>query len=50
MAFSVEKLWEIDLTIYQWWRNKVPPELKKQVDHKYEVIRQSLTIFKVRPL
>jgi len=37
MAFSIEDLGDIDLTIGQWCLDKVPPELKKQVDHDYEV-------------
>ena len=50
MAFSLEDLGDIDLTIGQWCLDKVPPELKKQVDHDYEVDGQSVTIFEVRPL
>jgi Protein of unknown function (DUF3024) len=50
MAFSIEALGDIDLTIGQWCLDKVPPELKKQVDHDYEVDGQSVTIFEVRPL
>jgi hypothetical protein len=50
MAFSIEDLGDIDLTIGQWCLDKVPPELKKQVDHDYEVDGQSVTIFEVRPL
>ena len=50
MTFSIEDLGDIDLTIGQWCLDKVPPELKKQVDHDYEVDGQSVTIFEVRPL
>lgn len=50
MAFSIEDLGDIDLTVGPWCLHKVPPELKKQVDHDYEVHGQSVTIFDVRPL
>jgi hypothetical protein len=50
MAFSIEDLGDIDLTIGQWCLDKVPPEHKKQIDYDYEVDGQSVTIFEVRPL
>lgn len=50
MAFSIEDLGDIDLTIGQWCLHKVPPELKRQIDYDYEVDGQSVTIYEVRPL
>lgn len=50
MALSIEDLGEIDLIIGQWCLEKVPPELKHQIDHDYEVDGQSVMIFEVRPL
>ena len=49
MAFSIDHLGDIDHIVGQWCLEKVPPELKKQIDHDYEVDGQSVTIFEVRP-
>ena len=49
MAFSIEDLGHIDLIVGQWCLQKVPPHLKQQVDHDYEISGQSVTIFEVRP-
>ena len=49
MALSIENLGEIDLTVGQWCLEKVPPHLKRQVDHDYKIHGQSVIIFEVRP-
>ena len=41
---SVSKTSATDLTIGQWYLNKVLPDLKKQIDYDYEVNGQSFTI------
>lgn len=50
MAFSIEQLGEIDNVIGQWCLSKVPPKLKSQIDHDYEVDGQFVTLLEVRPL
>ena len=50
MAFSIEQLGEIDSVIGQWCVLRVPPKLKNQIDHDYEVDGQSVTLLEVRPL
>jgi len=50
MAFNIDDLGEIDTIIGQWCLEKVPPHLKKQIDHDYEIDGQSVTICEVRPL
>jgi Protein of unknown function (DUF3024) len=50
MAFSIEVLGEIDLIVGQWCLEKLPPHLKQQIDHDYEIDGQAVTIFEVRPL
>ena len=49
MAFSIEQLGEIDSVIGQWCIAKVPPNLKRQIDHDYEVDGQAVTLLEVRP-
>jgi len=49
MAFSIDDLGDIDHIVGQWCLEKVLPELKKQIDHDYEVDGQSVTMFEVRP-
>ena len=50
MAFSIEQLGEIDKVIGQWCVSRVPPELKSQIDHDYEIDGQAVTLFEVRPM
>jgi len=50
MAFSIKDLGDIDLIVGQWCLNKVPPHIKRHVDHDYEIDGQSVTIIEVRPL
>ncbi len=50
MAFTIEDLGDIDLIVGQWCLEKVPPHLKQQIDHDYEIDGQAVTIFEVRPL
>jgi hypothetical protein len=49
MTFSIEQLGEIDNTVTPWCLGKVPPHLKHQIDHDYEIVGQAVTIFEVRP-
>jgi hypothetical protein len=49
VALSIEEVAEIDVVVGEWCLNKVPPELKNQIDHDYEIDGQSVTIFEVRP-
>ena len=50
MAFSIEQLGEIDSVIGQWCVLRVPPKLKNEIDHDYEVDGQSVTLLEVRPV
>jgi hypothetical protein len=50
VTFSIEKLGEIDSVIGNWCIARVPPEIKNEVDHDYEVDGQSVSLFEVRPL
>lgn len=47
MTFSIEQLGEIDKVIGQWCLARVPPELKSQIDHDYEIDGQAVTLFEV---
>ena len=42
MTFSIEQLGEIDKVIGQWCVARVPPELKSQIDHDYEIDGQAV--------
>ena len=37
MTFSIEQLGEIDNVVGKWCVARVPPELKSQIDHDYEI-------------
>lgn len=50
MAFSTEDLGNIDYVIGQWCLNLAPPEIKKELDHDYEIDGQAVTVFEVRPV
>ena len=50
MALSIEQLGEIDRVIGEWCLHRVPPNLKRDIDHDYEVEGQSVTLLEVRPL
>jgi hypothetical protein len=50
MTFSIEQLGEIDRIIGQWCVLKVPPEIKNQIDHDYEVDGQAVTLLEVRQI
>lgn len=50
MAFSIQNIGEIDRIVGRWCLEQVPPEIKNQIDHDYEIDGQSVTIFEVRPL
>lgn len=50
LAFGIEDIGEIDRIIGQWCLNRVRPELKKEIDHDYEIDGQSVTIMEVRPV
>ena len=50
MTFSIEQLGEIDRIIGQWCVLKVPPDIKNQIDHDYEVDGQAVTLLEVRPM
>ena len=50
MAFSIEQLGEIDSVIGQWCVARVPPAIKNQIDHDYEVDGQAVTLLEVRPM
>ena len=50
MTFSIEELGQIDSVIGQWCVARVPPEIKNQIDHDYEVDGQAVTLLEVRPM
>ena len=50
MTFSIEQLGEVDNVIGKWCVARVPPELKSQIDHDYEIDGQAVTLFEVRPM
>lgn len=50
MAFSIQDIGKIDHLIGQWCLNRVPPHLKKEIDHDYEIDGQAVTLLEVRPL
>lgn len=50
MTFSIEQLGEIDNVVGKWCVARVPPELKSQIDHDYEIDGQAVTLFEVRPM
>lgn len=50
MAFSIEDIGDIDHIVGQWCLEKIPPELKNQINHDYEIDGQAVTIFEVRPV
>ncbi len=50
MAFSIEELGKIDHLVGDWCLSRVPPEIKKDLDHDYEIDGQAVTLLEVRPL
>ncbi len=46
MAFSIEELGKIDHIVGDWCIRRVPPEIKNELDHDYEVDGQAVTLLK----
>ena len=50
MAFSIQEIGRIDHIVGDWCIRRVPPEIKKKLDHDYEIDGQAVTLLEVRPL
>jgi len=50
MAFSIEEIGRIDHLVGDWCIRRAPPEIKKQLDHDYEIDGQAVTLLEVRPV
>ena len=50
MAFSIQEIGRIDHIVGDWCIRRVPPEIKKTLDHDYEIDGQAVTLLEVRPL